>query len=81
MIRDKNKIYGEANDPNTVLASGTLTDGYLLVGAGNKGVKTLLSSGKVIIWVKNGEIQQLPFTAANKVLGTDADGNLVWKDQ
>lgn len=81
MIRDKNKIYGEANNPNTVLASGTLTDGYLLVGAGNKGVKTLWSSGKVIIWVRNGEIQQLPFTAANKVLGTDADGNLVWKDQ
>ena len=70
MIRDKNKIYGEANNPNTVLASGTLTN-----------VKTLLSTGKVIIWVKNGEIQQLPFTAANKVLGTDADGNLVWKNQ
>ena len=81
MIRDKNKIYGEANNPNTVLASGTLTENQLIVGAGNKGIKTLLSTGKNIIWIQNGIVQLLPFTAANKVLGTDADGNLVWKDQ
>lgn len=80
MIRDAETIYGEANDPNTVIAAGTLTDGNLIVGAGNKGVKTLLSTGKVILWVRNGILQQLPFTAANKVLGTDADGNLVWLD-
>lgn len=81
MIRDKNKIYGEANNPNTVLASGTLTENQLIVGAGNKGIKTLLSTGKNIVWIQNGIVQLLPFIAANKVLGTDADGNLVWKDQ
>lgn len=81
MIRDKNKIYGEANNPNTVLASGTLTENQLIVGAGNKGIKTLLSTGKNIVWIQNGIVQLLPFTATNKVLGTDADGNLVWKDQ
>lgn len=80
MIRDKDKIYGEANDPNTVIASGTLVADNLIVGAGNKGVKTLLSTGKNIVWIRNGIVQQLPFTAANKVLGTDADGNLVWLD-
>lgn len=81
MIRDKNKIYGEVNNPNTVLASGTLTENQLIVGAGNKGIKTLLSTGKNIVWIQNGIVQLLPFIAANKVLGTDADGNLVWKDQ
>lgn len=78
MIRDKNKIYGEANNPNTVLADGTLLEDNLVVGAGNKGIKTLLSEGKAIIWVKDGIVKQLPFTAANKVLGTDENGNLVW---
>ena len=81
MIRDNKKIYGEVNDPNTVLASGTLSEDNLIVGNGNKGIKTLLSSGKAIVWVRNGIVQQLPFTAANKILGTDADGNLVWLDQ
>lgn len=80
MIRDANKIYGEANDPNTVLASGTLQEGSLIIGAGNKGVKTLLSTGKDILYIRNGVIIQLPFAQANKVLGTDESGNLVWKD-
>ena len=81
MIRDKNKIYGEPNDPNTVIASGTLIENNLLVGAGHKGVKTLVSTGKVLIWVKDGVVQQLPINVANKVLGTDENGNLVWLDQ
>lgn len=81
MIRDKNKIYGEPNDPNTVVATGTLTANSLVVGAGNKGVKSLLSSGKTIIWVRDGIVQQLPVNVANKVLGTDENGNLVWLDQ
>ena len=69
------------NNPNTVLASGTLTENQLIVGAGNKGIKTLLSTGKNIIWIQNGIVQLLPFIAANKVLGTDESGNLVWLDQ
>lgn len=80
MIRDANKIYGEANNPNTVLASGTLGDGALLLGAGNKGVKTLLSTGKNIFYIRNGVLMELPFAQANKVLGTDENGNLIWKD-
>lgn len=80
MIRTKHKIYGEKNDPNTVIAGGTLTDSALIVGAGNKGIKTLLSTGRNLIYVKDGIVKQLPFTAANKVLGTDENGNLVWLD-
>lgn len=81
MIRDNSTVYGEANNPNTVLASGTLTENQLIVGAGNKGIKILLSTGKNIVWIQNGIVQLLPFTAANKVLGTDESGNLVWLDQ
>lgn len=82
MIRDNNNIYGEANNPNTVLAAGTLSENTLIVGAGNKGVKNLLSTNsKNILWIKNGIVQTLPITLANKVLGTDENGNLVWLDR
>lgn len=80
MIRDATTIYGEPNDPNTVLASGILTQDALIVGAGNKGVKTYSSVGKQLLYLRNGEIQELSFAVANKVLGTDENGNLVWKD-
>lgn len=80
MIRDENNIYGERNDPNTVLASGTLTQDSLIVGDGNKGVKSYTSTGKQLIYLRNGTITELPFAVANKVLGTDESGNLVWKD-
>lgn len=79
MIRDKNKIYGEPNDPNTVLASGTLKENSLVVGAGNKGVKSLENTGKALVWVKDGKVQLLPIHLANSVLGTDENGNLVWR--
>lgn len=81
MIRDKDKIYGEPNDPNTVLASGSLPDGKLIVGAGNKGIKTYtFTNNKSIIYIVNNQITELPISIPNKVLGTDEDGNLVWKD-
>lgn len=80
MIRDASTIYGEVNDPNTVLASGILSQDSLIVGAGNKGVKTYNSVGKQLLYLRNGEIQELSFAVANKVLGTDESGNLVWKD-
>ena len=80
MIRDASTIYGEVNDPNTVLASGILSQDSLIVGAGNKSVKTYNSVGKQLLYLRNGEIQELSFAVANKVLGTDESGNLVWKD-
>ena len=80
MIRDKSRIYGEKNDPNTVIATGILNDNNLIVGAGNKGIKNLETSGKVLIWIKDGVVKQLPIVMANKILGTDENGNLVWLD-
>lgn len=81
MIRDKNKIYGEMNDPNTVIATGTLTPEMIIVGAGNKGVKTFDPGAKKIIYTDTSGIPKgFSYNTANKVIGTDSSGNLVLKD-
>lgn len=81
MIRDNEKIYGEMNDPNTVLTTGTLESGKFVVGAGNKGVKTFDPGAKRILYTNaSGEAQGFNFNTANKVIGTDASGNLVLRD-
>ena len=46
MIRDKYKIYGEMNDPNTVTATDELADGALVLGAGGKSIKAVTSFPK-----------------------------------
>lgn len=80
MIRDKSKIYGEPNNPNTVLATGTMTPNRLVVGAGNKGVKTFEPpEGFSLINSNSGIVEAFPL-APNKLIGTDANGNLVLKD-
>ena len=77
MIRDDKRIYAEVNDPNTVLAAGTLADGQPLVGAGNKAVKTYPVTPKSIIYVdENGQLNTLPFNTPDKYVCTDQDGNL-----
>jgi len=79
MIRDKDKIYGEVNDPNTVVATGTLQGNKLLLGSGNKGVKTYNPNAKCIPYLNaDGTITNLPFTKLGpyKVVGTDNNGNL-----
>ena len=80
MIRDKNKIYGEVNDPNTVVATGTLQGNKLLLGSGNKGVKTYNpnTNAKCLPYLNvDGTIANMPLNVgAYKVLGTDASGNL-----
>ena len=80
MIRDKDKIYGEVNDPNTVLATGTLQGNKLLLGSGNKGVKTYNpnTNAKCLPYLNtDGTIANMPLNVgAYKVLGTDASGNL-----
>lgn len=82
MIRDKTKIYGEPNDPNTVLAEEVLTTGKLLIGAGNKKVKVLDLVGKQLIYQNSSGIASgFNYNVANKIIGTDANGNLVLKDQ
>lgn len=82
MIRDKNKIYGEANDPNTVLAAGTLGVDRYIVGAGNKGVKQFAPGAKrILITGADGLAGSFAFGTPNKAIGTDGNGNLVLLDQ
>lgn len=81
MIRDKNRIYGEMNDPNTVLASGTLAANKFLVGAGNKGVKTYAPGAKRVLTTdENGDVSSFEYGTPNKAIGTDASGNLTLLD-
>ena len=79
MIRDKNKIYGEANDPNTVLADGALTNNHIMLGANNKGAKVLNTASAFISTDVNGNVHTTAATA-NKLLGTDANGNPIMTD-
>lgn len=83
MIRTKDAIYGEVNDPNTVEASGTLTTDTTVVGAGNKGVQTLSYPPNRILIVKaDGTLDLLDFNGlANKVIATDDDGKIVLIDR
>lgn len=81
MIRDANKIYGERNDPNTVTADGTLADGNLMVGAGNKKIKPLTVSGKSLLYTDGSKVlNSFPYGTPNKQIGTDASGNLALLD-
>jgi len=81
MIRDGNKIYGEANDPNTVLSTNELTNNKLVVGAGYKGVKSYEPGSKRILHLdSNGLVSSISYGTPNKCIGTDASGNLVLKD-
>lgn len=84
MIRDINTIYGEANDPNAITATGELIVNTLIVGSGNKGIKSYKIenfSGNALIYIdENYEVQYLPITFANKILGTDENAQLTWLD-
>ena len=79
MVRDKNIIYAEVNDEDTVLTEDILTDNSLLVGNFNKNIKKVLDSTKygAIIFIIDNEVQILPIQP-NKKLGTDTNGNLAW---
>lgn len=74
MIRDKTKIYGEVNDPNNVIATGTLMNGAPVIGAGNKGIKTLnITAGPVLLYQdSNGNLKQLPLSA-NRLIRVKSD--------
>lgn len=86
MIRDKDKIYGEANDPDTVVvydpeSSYTLHPGRLLVGAGNKGIKVFNPGPYKLIYTDGSSYpQSLDYHVPNKLVGTNASGQLVLKD-
>ena len=81
MIRDANKIYGEKNDPNTVTADGTLSNGALMLGAGNKKIKEFVMLGKGLLYTDGSKaLKSFPYGTPNKAIGTDANGNLALLD-
>ena len=82
MIRTANKIYGEINDLNTVLANSDLGTGKLIVGNGNKGIKTFTPGpNQLLIVNENGEVDTLPLNLGNKAIGTNEVGDIVLIDR
>lgn len=77
MIRTRTKIYGERNDPNTVLGTN-LTD-QLVVGAGNKGVKTFAPGPTQLFIVNNGIISSVQLSP-NKIIATNDNNEIVLID-
>lgn len=81
MIRDANKIYGEKNDPNTVTADGTLSNGAIMLGAGNKKIKEFVMLGKGLLYTDGSKVlKSFQYGTPNKAIGTDASGNLALLD-
>lgn len=81
MIRDANKIYGEKNDPNTVTTDGTLSNGAIMLGAGNKKIKEFVMLGKGLLYTDGSkELKSFQYGTPNKAIGTDASGNLALLD-
>lgn len=81
MIRDANKIYGEKNDPNTVTADGTLSNGAIMLGAGNKKIKEFVMLGKGLLYTDGSKVlKSFQYGTPNKAIGTDANGNLALLD-
>lgn len=80
MVRTKNEILAEVNDEDTVLKSNTseefVEDGFI-IGADNKTVLRKTMNYGAIIYLSNGNIQELPIEP-NKKLGVNANGNLMW---
>lgn len=85
MIRTKNKILAEANDPDTVLLSGQIFNNRLVVGAGNKSVKckySALAGNKLIVSTKTGSIKFISLAkGVDVVIGTDSEGEIVLYDR
>lgn len=82
MVRDKNTIFAEPNDPDTVLAaedSYEFENNALITGEGNKKVKHQADEKDYgsILFLVNGQVQELQIQPSKK-LGTDANGNLAW---
>lgn len=86
MIRIRDKIYAENNDPNTVLRANTSHNpGGLLIGLGNKSVRNFsapVNVPAIILISNNGTVTNLNLNGQiNKVIGTDNDGNIVLIDR
>lgn len=76
-IRTKTKLFGEPNSPNTVLAPTSLVPNKYVVGSGGKTLKTLVPSGKSLMYInQNSKLAAFPLNTPNRLVGTDGNGNL-----
>ena len=81
MIRDKNKVYGEMNDPNTVLALNELIQDQPIIGAGGRYIKNYdVGPNKILITDTRGKLTSISYDVPNKCLGTDSLGFIVMRD-
>lgn len=85
-IRTKNKVYGEQNHSMTCTTSGTLTPLNYVISNGNKTLTILPTNKKGILIVDSSGkafFHPVPDGEAgyNKLLATDAYGNLTWVDK
>lgn len=77
MIRDKYKIYGEMNDPNTVTVVDELPNNAIVLGAGNKTIKAVTSFPKATdgLLIQQNSLNVLftdGFTVSRKLVGGPA---------
>lgn len=82
MVIYNGQILAEPNDPDTILADGTLPDGQPIIGDGygKKLTTVALEASRLIGHNVTQFDQSLSFAGqANKYLMTDANGNLVWR--
>lgn len=85
-IKTSTKVYGEQNHSKTCLTSDTLTLNSVLVATGIRSIARKLATKKgILVTDSNGDAAflQVPDGVAgyNKLLATDANGNLVWVDR
>lgn len=85
MVRDKNGILAEVNDENTVKANNPVGTTTVIIGASNHNI-FCLDLYDALLATKNGRfssnIIKIGTSAqANKILGTDMNGDLVWLDE
>jgi len=83
MIRTRSKIYGEANDSNTVEATHTTTVNKWLKGRGNKTIGGHIpGSNQILITDGSGNMSTLSLIGQfNKFIGTDDEGNIILVDR
>lgn len=75
-------VYGERNDPNTVIANNNIAHTFL-AGVGNKGIKYIPKTpNSILIANINGKVGLLNLSDhPNKVIATDSTGEIILKNR
>lgn len=83
MIRTKDKVLAEPNDPNTILSTKSLTAGSIVAGDGNKAIKSFEPSTNRVLLIskKDGTLATLSLNKPNIFIGTDSNGEVVLYDR